>query len=84
MNKIKNITAEKIASIGVFALLAIYPISLTDKYCNITVTRYLFFTIAAAFFFAVCLIIKIQTINKPKKISPPKITDFSSADIFFL
>lgn len=83
MNKIKNITAEKVASIGVFAMLAIYPIILTDKYFNITITRYLFFTIAAAFFFAVCLIIKIQTINKPKKISPPKITDFSSADIFF-
>lgn len=83
MNKIKNITAEKIAPVGVFILLAIYPIILTDKYFNITITRYLTFTITSAFFFALCLILKIQTLNKPKKLSLPHISDISRADLFF-
>ncbi len=83
MNKLKSITAEKVAPIGVFVLLALYPLILTDKYFNITVTRYLTFTITSAFFFALCLIFKIQTLNKPKKITLPQISDFSRADVFF-
>ena len=83
MNKIKNITAEKVAPLGVFALLALYPIILTDKYFNITITRYLFFTITSSLFLAVCLILKIKTINKPERISFSKLSELSHADFFF-
>lgn len=83
MNKLKSVTAEKVAPIGVFVLLAIYPIILTNKYFNITATRYLTFTITSVVFFALCLILKIQTVNKPKIKSLPQISDFSHADIFF-
>lgn len=83
MNKIKNITAEKVAPIGVFALLCIYPIILTDKYFNITITRYLFFTITASLFLAVCLLLRIKTINKPERISLPHLSAFSHADVYF-
>ena len=84
MNIIKKyLSTEKIASVGVFMLLAIYPIILTDKYFNITVTRYLFFTISSAFFLAVCLIIKIWTVNKTEKLKSPQFNTFSHADFFF-
>lgn len=81
MNKIKAFTAEKAALIGVFALLAIYPIITTDKYFNITATRYIFFTLTASVFLAVCLILKIITSEIPKQFSKP---DLSTADVSFL
>lgn len=84
MNKIKSLTAEKAAAIGVFVLLALYPIILTEKYFNITATRYLFFTLASAIFLAVCLLLKIKTVDSPLKIGKPKLSSLSSADVSFL
>lgn len=84
MNKTKSLTAERAAAIGVFALLALYPLVLTDKYFNITITRYLFFTLTSAVFLAVCLLLKIKTIDNPLKIGRPGFSTLSAADISFL
>lgn len=81
MNKIKSLTAEKVATVGVFALLALYPVVMTDKYFNITITRYLFFTVASVLFFAVCMVMKINSVDSPLKPGKPKL---STADISFL
>lgn len=83
MSKLKNLTAERVASVGVFALLALYPVILTDKYFNITITRYLFFTITSSLFFALCLILKTNTISKPEKLDKSMLSGISRADIFF-
>lgn len=53
--------APAIASVGVLALLCLYPLFLTDSYHNITITKYLFFVIASASFLALCLIARIAT-----------------------
>lgn len=81
MNKTKKFTAENAALIGVFALLAIYPIIITDKYFNITATRYVFFTLTASVFLAVCLLLKINAADTPLKLSKPVL---SAADVSFL
>lgn len=83
MEKNKSLTAEKFASYGVFALLAIFPLITTDKYFNITTTRYIFFTVSAAVFLAVCLLLKIKDIDTPSKLCKPDISSFSAADISF-
>lgn len=81
MNKIKSFTAENAALIGVFALLAIYPIIITDKYFNITATRYVFFTLTSSVFLAVCLLLKINTAESPMNPGKQKL---STADVSFL
>ncbi len=83
MNKLKNLTAERVAPIGVFAILALYPVILTDKYFNITITRYLFFTITSSLFFALCLILKAKDVNMPEKLDGSMISRVSGADVFF-
>lgn len=83
MDKLKNLTAEKVAPIGVFALLALYPMIMTDKYFNITLTRCLFFMITSSVFFVLCLILKTKTVDKPEKLEKSMFTGISSADIFF-
>ncbi len=83
MDKLKNLTAEKIAPIGVFALLALYPLILTDKYFNITLTRYLFFMIISSFFFVLCLILKTMTGKSSEKLDKSRFSELSAADIFF-
>lgn len=83
MNKSKGLTAEKAASIGVFVLLAIFPIILTKKYFNITATRYLVFTLTSVVFFTVCGLLKINSLDVPPKIGKSSFTAFSAADISF-
>lgn len=84
MKKNNFLTAEKIASYGVFALLAIFPLIINDKYFNITATRYIFFTVSSAVFLAVCLLLKINDIDNPAKLSKPRLSSLSSADASFL
>lgn len=83
MYNFKKLTAEKIAEIGVFVLLAIFPIVLTEKYFNITTTRYLFFTLVSAVFFAICGLLKIKSLEAPPKIRDLKSKAFSAADVSF-
>lgn len=83
MNKIKDLTSEKAATVGVFALLVLYPLVITDKYFNITFTRFMFFTVASAVFLVVCILLKIKAVDKPIKISRNCFSSFSTADISF-
>ena len=82
MKKQKIISAENAADLGVFALLAIYPLIITDRYFNLTLTKYIFFTVTSAFFFALCLIIKIYGIDNHCVIKKPELSNFSLTDIF--
>lgn len=83
MDKLKGFTAEKTASIGVFALLVLYPVIMTDKYFNITATRCLFFMITSLLFFALCFILKSIGCKSSETLEKPRISRLSKADIFF-
>ena len=55
---------NKIAYCGVFLLVCIFPLFITDSYHNITFSKYSFFCVISSFFFAACLIAKIKNTQR--------------------
>lgn len=84
MTKTHILPGEKAARIGVFALTAVFPLFITDVYNNITATKYIYFSIVAAFFLMLCLIGKIKAYDFTTVKSTVKLQDLPMPDLFFL
>lgn len=76
---------SSIATFGVFLLLGLFPLFVTNSYHNITITKYLYFIIVSSTVFAMCLIARIAT-GKSIDISRlnPKSFSVNYPDVFML
>lgn len=85
-NQKKLLSSSVIARLGVILIFSVYPLLMTNKYYNLTDTKYTFFCVVSAICMALCLIVStLKTdFTAPKavyeriksRISPPDICMF--------